>query len=78
MFIMLMSGAMLNLLWLNDCYLDKSDKTVVIYDMINGSIIKESFENETVAQTRVDKVKEAMEKCLSGGGSGTTLEWNEY
>lgn len=60
MFILLKSGAMLNLFWLQDCFQGKHDKNVVIFYMINGSKIVEEYDTEDEAKKRVDELHSIM------------------
>ena len=46
MFILLKSGAMLNLFWLQDCFQGKHDKNIVIFYTINGVKLIEEYETE--------------------------------
>lgn len=72
MFIELKSGAMLNLLWLSDCFQGKHDKNIVIFYMVNGSKVIEEYTSESDAKERVDQVQEIMAKAGFGGGSLNT------
>ena len=49
MFILLQSGAMLNLFWLQDCFVGKHDKNIVIFYMINGTKLIEEYSTEAEA-----------------------------
>lgn len=71
MFILLKTGAMLNLYWLQDCFQGKHEKNIVIFYMINGSKVIETYDTETDAYNRVNEVHQAMEKA--GGGSAATV-----
>lgn len=66
MFIELLTGAMLNLLWLSDCFQGKHDKTIVIFYMVNGSKIIEHYDTEALAKKRVDDVHFAMDEAGVG------------
>ena len=56
MFILLKSGAMLNLFWLQDCFQGKHDKNIVIFYMVNGSKVIEEDDSETEAKARVTEI----------------------
>lgn len=83
MFILLKTGAMLNLFWLQDCFQGKVDKNIAIFYMINGSKIIETYNTEQEAQMRVDEVHNLMTQ-ISFNNSGSTsitkeeIEWVEY
>lgn len=66
MFILLKNGAMLNLFWLQDCFVGKHDKNIVIFYMINGSKVIEEYETEQEAKDRVDEVHFAMDEAGVG------------
>lgn len=66
MFILLKSGAMLNLYWLQDCFQGKHDKNIVIFYMVNGSKIIEEYETEGEAKQRVEDVHFAMDEASLG------------
>lgn len=66
MFILLKSGAMLNLYWLLDCFQGKIEKNIVIFYMVNGTKITEEYETEVEAKARVDEVHKAMNEALPG------------
>ena len=66
MFILLQSGAMLNLFWLQDCFQGKHDKNIVIFYMINGTKLIEEYSTETEAQNRVEEVHFAMDEASAG------------
>ena len=80
MFILLKSGAMLNLFWLQDCFQGKHEKNIVIFYMVNGSKIIEEYETEEAAANRVTEVHTKMASAGTGGGGGSSTEedWNEY
>lgn len=66
MFILLKTGAMLNLFWLQDCFVGKHDKNIVIFYMVNGSKVIEEYETEQEAKNRVDEVHFAMDEAGVG------------
>lgn len=66
MFILLKTGAMLNLFWLQDCFVGKHDKNIVIFYMVNGSKVIEEYETEQEAKDRVDEVHFAMDEAGVG------------
>jgi len=66
MFILLQSGAMLNLFWLQDCFVGKHNKNVVIFYMINGSKVIEEYDTEEEAQQRVEDMHFAMDEASAG------------
>lgn len=66
MFIMLKSGEMINLFWLQDCKLDIHDNKVVIYYMINGSMIKEVYETELEANKQLQAVLAQLKNASYG------------
>ena len=66
MFIVLKSGAMLNLFWLQDCFVGKHDKNIVIFYMVNGVKLIEEYDNETQAQARVEEVHFYMDEASAG------------
>ena len=66
MFILLKTGAMLNLFWLQDCFQGKHEKNIVIFYMVNGSKIIEEYDNECEAQARVEEVHYAMNEASLG------------
>ena len=66
MFILLKSGAMLNLFWLQDCFQGKHNKNVVIFYMINGSKVIEEYDTEEEAEQRVHDVHFAMDEASAG------------
>lgn len=77
MFILLKSGAMLNLYWLQDCFQGKVDNNIVIFYMVNGSKVIEKYETEAEAKARVDEVHELMANAgTGGGGSGAVSSVN--
>ena len=71
MFILLKSGAMLNLFWLQDCFVGKHDKNIVIFYMINGSKVIEEYDTEQEAKDRVDEVHSAMDNVGIGSSAGS-------
>jgi len=66
MFIQLKSGAMLNLFWLQDCFVGKHDKNIVIFYMINGTKLIEEYSTASEAQSRVEDVHFAMDEASAG------------
>lgn len=66
MFIILKSGAMLNLFWLQDCFVGKHDKNIVIFYMINGVKLIEEYDTEAQAQERVEEVHFMMDEASAG------------
>lgn len=66
MFILLQSGAMLNLFWLQDCFVGKHDKNIVIFYMINGAKLIEEYSTEAEAQQRVEDIHFAMDEASAG------------
>ena len=68
MFILLKSGAMFNLFWLQDCFQGKHDKNIVIFYTVNGTKLTEEYETEAEALNRVNEVHTAMENMSLGGG----------
>ena len=66
MFILLKSGAMLNLFWLQDCFVGKHDKNIVIFYMINGTKLIEEYSTASEAQSRVEDVHFAMDEASAG------------
>ena len=68
MFILLKSGAMFNLFWLQDCFQGKHDKKIVIFYTVNGTKLIEEYETEAEALARVNEVHSAMENMSLGGG----------
>lgn len=66
MFVMLKTGAMLNLYWLQDCFQGKVDKNIVIFYMVNGSKVIEEYEDESQASVRVNEVHKLMESATLG------------
>lgn len=66
MFILLKSGAMLNLFWLQDCFQGKHDKNIVIFYMVNGSKVIEEYDTVAEAQKRVEEVHFAMDEASAG------------
>lgn len=57
MFIELNNGQLLNLVWLDDLYIDKHDLKRVIYVYVNGSKKEEVFDNEGEATSRLEEIK---------------------
>ena len=66
MFILLKSGAMLNLFWLQDCFQGKHDKNIVIFYTINGVKLIEEYETEAEARKRIEDVHFAMDEAGVG------------
>ena len=66
MFILLKTGAMLNLFWLQDCFQGKHEKNIVIFYMVNCSKIIENYNSESEAQARVEEVHNAMNEASLG------------
>lgn len=66
MFILLKSGAMLNLYWLQDCFQGKHDKNIVIFYMVNGSKVIEEYDTPNEASKRVEEVHFAMDEASLG------------
>ena len=66
MFILLKTGAMLNLYWLQDCFQGKHDKNIVIFYMVNGSKIIEEYDTEAEAKKRVDDIHFNMDEASLG------------
>lgn len=66
MFILLKTGAMLNLFWLQDCFVGKHEKNIVIFYMINGSKVIETYDTEQEAKQRVDEVHFSMDEAGVG------------
>ena len=66
MFILLQTGAMLNLFWLQDCFQGKHEKNIVIFYMINGSKIIETYNTEQEAKKRVEDIHFAMDEAGIG------------
>lgn len=60
MFIILQSGILLNLCWLQDCQQSKINKNIVVLYMVNGSEILEQYDNETEASDRVTDIHNKM------------------
>lgn len=65
MFIQLKSGAMFNLVWLQDCLQDKHKQNIVVFYTINGTQIQEEYDSATEAEDRVNEVRQYMFKALS-------------
>lgn len=76
MFILLKTGAMLNLGWLQDCFQGKNQRNIVIFYMVNGSKVIEEYETEEEAKARVDEVHEAMANVGSGSGNSAVSSVN--
>ena len=66
MFILLKSGAILNLYWLQDCFVGKHDKNIVIFYMVNGSKVIEEYDTEQEASKRVEDVHFMMDEASLG------------
>ena len=66
MFILLKTGAMLNLYWLQDCFQGKHNKNIVIFYMVNGSKVIEEYDTATEAEQRVKEVHFAMGEASLG------------
>lgn len=66
MFIQLKSGAMLNLFWLQDCFVGKHEKNIVIFYLVNGTKLIEEYDTDAEAQSRVDDVHFAMDEASAG------------
>lgn len=66
MFILLKTGAMLNLYWLQDCFQGKHNKNIVIFYMVNGSKVIEEYDTTTEAEQRVKEVHFAMGEASLG------------
>ena len=66
MFILLKSGAMLNLFWLQDCFVGKHNKNIVIFYMINGVKLTEEYDTEAEANSRVENVHFMMDEASAG------------
>ena len=63
MFILLKTGALLNLFWVQDCFQGKHDKNIVIFYTINGVKLIEEYDTEAEALARVNEVHQAMDKA---------------
>lgn len=74
MFILLKSGAMLNLFWLQDCFQGKHDKNIAIFYMINGVKLTETYDTEEEAKKRVDDVHFAMDEAGVGDSKPLIVE----
>ena len=57
---------MLNLFWLQDCFVGKHDKNIVIFYMVNGVKLIEEYDNEAQAQARVEEVHFYMDEASAG------------
>lgn len=66
MFILLKSGAMFNLFWLQDCFQGKHNKNVVIFYCINGSKVIEEYDTEAEARQRVEDIRFNMSESSAG------------
>lgn len=66
MFILLKTGAMLNLYWLQDCFQGKHNKNIVIFYMVNGSKVIEEYDTVAEAEQRVKEVHFAMGEASLG------------
>lgn len=66
MFILLKTGAMLNLYWLQDCFQGKHNKNIVIFYMVNGSKVIEEYDTIAEAEQRVKEVHFAMGEASLG------------
>ena len=66
MFILLKTGAMLNLYWLQDCFQGKHDKNIVIFYIEKKKKIIEEYDTEGEAKNRVDEVHFAMDEASLG------------
>lgn len=66
MFILLKSGAMFNLFWLQDCFQGKHDKNIVIFYTVNGAKLIEEYDTEEEAQQRVNEVHGFMQDAFPG------------
>ena len=62
MFLELNTGDLINLLWVDNVYQDKEEKTKVIYVRVNGTPIVEIFSSASEATSRYEEVKEKMLK----------------
>ena len=87
MFILLKSGAMLNMYWLQDCFQGKHDKNIVIFYMVNGSKITEEYDTESAAANRVSEIHSKMNSVSTNNSSNNSssssvvtanIEWKEY
>jgi len=74
MFILLKNGAMLNLFWLQDCFVGKHDKNIVIFYMVNGSKVIEEYDTEQEAQNRVEEVHNSMDEAGVGDNKPLIVE----
>ena len=66
MFMILKSGAMLNLFWLQDCFVGKHNKNIVIFYLVNGGKLTEEYDTPQEASKRVDDVHFAMDEAGVG------------
>ena len=64
MFILLKTGAMLNLHWLLDCFQGKREKNIVIFYLVNGTKIIEEYDTANEASARLDEIRGVMEEAL--------------
>lgn len=62
MSIELPNGEMLNIIWVNDCYVDKHNNTRVVIEMVNGVDKVIICENSESATSLVDSVISAMKQ----------------
>ena len=74
MFILLKTGAMLNLFWLQDCFVGKHDKNIVIFYMVSGVKLIEKYDNEAQAQARVEEVHFYMDEASLGDAKPLIVE----
>lgn len=74
MFILLKTGAMLNLYWMQDCFQGKYEKNIVIFYMVNGSKIIEEYDTEREAEQRVKEVHSAMDDASLGDNKPLIVE----
>lgn len=74
MFILLKTGAMLNLYWMQDCFQGKYEKNIVIFYMVNGSKIIEEYDTESEAEQRVKEVHSAMDDASLGDNKPLIVE----
>lgn len=74
MFILLKTGAMLNLYWMQDCFQGKYEKNIVIFYMVNGSKIIEEYDTEREAEQRVKEVHSAMDDASLGDSKPLIVE----
>ena len=67
MFILLKSGAMLNLFWMQDCFQGKHNKNIVVFYMVNGTKLTEEYSSESEAEARVNEIHIEMDKANKSG-----------